>query len=158
MFCQQIFSQECEMGWQPAHSGAEERARAGSPRRAWSAQLRAALLWQPLLSPLLGKAVCGLTGIKEIWVLSPLCSDYSPKIINSLGAGGSAQLLPIPLEYLHTLGSFSRLTQSVCLQLPALQAHYSVKISHEFLHLWLMCKVKEVPVIFREDIKSLKRM
>lgn len=59
------FLSECEMVWQPAH-GAEQRARAGSPRRAWSSQLRAALIWQQLLSSLLGKAVCGLTGIKEM--------------------------------------------------------------------------------------------
>lgn len=59
------FLSECEMGWQPAH-GAEERARAGTSRRAWSSQLRSALIWQQLLSFLLGKAVCGLKGIKEM--------------------------------------------------------------------------------------------
>lgn len=46
----------------------------------------------------------------------------------------------------------------VCLQLPALQALYRIKISNEFLHFWLMCKVGKVPVIFREVIKSLDRI
>lgn len=112
---------------------AEERAGAGSPRRAWSPQLRAALLW--LLSSLLGKAVCGLTGIKEMWVLSPLCSDYLPKTIHSLGAVVQPHCSLLLWNICTHLEFLKADSQPVCLQLPALQALYSVKISDGFLHL-----------------------
>lgn len=75
-----VFSQ-CEVGWQPARGGAEDRGRAGSPRRASSTQLRAALIPQQPLPSLLGRAACSLTG-KEgdvglfTFVLRLLNQDY----------------------------------------------------------------------------------